>query len=227
MNRRAVETRLPCPVCLGVTMTKARLTGRGTELTLDACPRCGGIWFELGEVQQLRAHPPAALWKLVQQRHEPHRGPCHNCQAIIDRNADKCEACGEKNRIECPSCQREMDVQTLEGLRLDTCRHCRGVWFDHVELEAVWKLALTSARKSRGGRGEDAAEIGTYLLLDTLMWSPHLVVYGAQAAGMAIQSGAQALTHAPEVAGAVVEGAGEVAAGAFEAIVAIISGIFE
>jgi Zn-finger nucleic acid-binding protein len=208
MNRRAVETRLPCPVCLGVTMTKARMTGRGSELTLDACPRCGGIWFELGEVQQLRAHPPAALWKLVQQRHEPHRGPCHNCQAIIDRNADKCEACGEKNRIECPSCQREMDVQTLEGLRLDTCRHCRGVWFDHVELEAVWKLALTSARKGRSGSGED-------------------VVYGAHAAGMAIQSGAQALTHAPEVAGAVVEGAGEVAAGAFEAIVAIISGIFE
>lgn len=227
MSRRGIETRLPCPVCLGVTMTKARLAGRGSELTLDACPRCGGIWFELGEVQQLRAHPPGALWKLVQQRREPHRGPCHHCQAIIDRNADKCEACGEANRIECPSCQREMDVQTHEGLRLDTCRECRGVWFDHVELEAVWALALTSARTARTGRGEEAAEIGSYLLLDTLMWSPHLVVYGAQAAGMAIQSGAQALTNAPEVAGAVVEGAGDVAAGAFEAIVAIISGIFD
>lgn len=227
MNRRDVETRLPCPVCLGVTMSKTRLSGRGQDLTLDACPRCGGIWFELGEVQRLRAHPPDALWKLVQQRHDPHRGPCHQCQAIIDRNADRCEACGEANRIECPSCQREMDVQTHEGLRLDTCRHCRGVWFDHIELEAVWKLAVTSAKSARTGRGQDAAEIGSYLLLDTLMWSPHLVVYGAHAAGMAIQSGAQALTHAPEVAGAVVEGAGEVAAGAFEAIVAIISGIFD
>ena len=227
MKRRDVETRLPCPVCLGVTMRKTRLTGRGQDLTLDACPRCGGIWFELGEVQRLRAHPPDALWKLVQQRHQPHRGPCHHCQAIIDRNAEKCDACGEINRIECPSCQREMDVQTHEGLRLDTCARCRGVWFDHVELEAVWKLALTASRKAPARYGGDAAEIGTYVVLDSLMYSPHLVVYGAQAAGMAIESGAHALANAPEVAGAAVEGAGELAAGAFEAIVAIISGIFD
>lgn len=228
MTRRDVETRLPCPVCLGVTMSKTRLSGRGQDLTLDACPRCGGIWFELGEVQRLRAHPPDALWKLVQQRAEPHRGQCHHCQAIILRNAEKCEACGAANRIDCPSCQRQMDAQTHEGLRLDTCRDCRGVWFDHVELEAVWRLAQTSARGAQPRRGaSDAAEIGSYLLLDSLMYSPHLVVYGAHAAGMAIETGAHALANAPEVAGAAVEGAGELAAGAFEAIVAIISGIFD
>ena len=50
------ETRWPCPVCLGVKMEKT-VVGKGEggpdSLTLDHCARCGGMWFELGEVQRL------------------------------------------------------------------------------------------------------------------------------------------------------------------------------
>jgi Zn-finger nucleic acid-binding protein len=228
MTGAAIETRLPCPVCLGVTMKKTTLSGRGQVLVLDHCPRCGGIWFELGEVQHLRAHPPQALWKLVQQNHEPYRGPCHNCQAIIDRNADKCGACGTKNRINCPSCDRELKVETHEGYRLDVCRNCKGVWFDHVELSAIWKLSLQATRDSRRRYGAvDAAADGSSLVLDSLIWAPDLVFHGAHAAGMAVQGGAELLTHAPEAVGALAEGAGEVAGGVFEAIVSIVGGMFD
>jgi Zn-finger nucleic acid-binding protein len=224
----ALETKLPCPVCLGVTMKKTTLTGRGQMLVLDHCPRCSGIWFELGEVQRLRARPPDALWKLVQQRHAPYKGPCHNCQAILDRNADRCGACGTTNRINCPSCDKELSVEEHEGYRLDVCRACKGVWFDHVELEAIWKLSLTASRRAPERSGAtDAAEIGSYVLLDSLFWAPHLFLHGAHSAGMAATEVGGAMLSAPDAVGGIAEGAADAASGAFEAIVGIISGLVD
>lgn len=227
MTRQRLEVRYPCPVCLGATLEKARLSRGGGELVLDACPRCGGIWFELGEVQRLRAHPPAQLWTRIQRRTEMHRSPCHGCHVIMDRNAATCPACGSPNEVDCPSCHRPLRAETHEGLRLDVCRQCKGVWFDHVELASIWTLGLAARPRTPVLPGSvTAAEVGGYVLLDALTYSPELVFFGARAAGMAVQGGAQFLASAPEAAGALAEGAGDAAAGVFEAVLEIIGGIF-
>lgn len=45
--------RLECPVCLGVRLTAKRIAD-GSTLEIDHCPRCGGIWLDHGEADELR-----------------------------------------------------------------------------------------------------------------------------------------------------------------------------
>jgi Zn-finger nucleic acid-binding protein len=225
MTRRTLEARYPCPVCLGATMKKVRLVDKSGALVLDYCGRCGGMWFELGEVQRLRKHAPDALWSSIERRAEAHRMQCHDCQAVIDRNCAECPACGWKNLLRCPACDRVMQPQLHEGLRLDVCQKCRGVWFDHVELEAIWRAALEPRSASVAGRGGRAADIGASVG-EVLFWSPDLLFYGAHASGVVIEGAASALSNAPQALGGAAEAVGDAAGSVFEAIVEIIGGIF-
>jgi Zn-finger nucleic acid-binding protein len=224
MTKPALETRLPCPVCLGVMMRKTRVSGGGADVTLDSCGRCGGIWFELGEVQRLRMHPSDALWSRLQRRNAPFMAQCHRCHAMMDRQAERCTACDAANIIDCPTCRRPLSLEVHDGLRLDLCRHCKGIWFDHSELDAVWQISLSARRDVRGATA--GADLGAWLLLDSLTYSPDLLFYGARAAGMAVHGGAELLGNAPDLAVGAVEVAGEAASGVFEVIVEIIGGIF-
>ena len=237
-----VEPRYFCPVCLGARMEKTRVGPRG-ELILDSCARCGGIWFELGEVQRLRRHRPQALWDRLARRAVVFRMQCHACHAPMDRNAASCPACDWRNTIDCPVCDRPMHAEVHDGLRLDVCRACKGVWFDHVELAAIWSFALERAARrssaaglastSGGGSAMGTAADGVETLAYVLAYSPDLLIYGAHAAGYAVSASAEALASAPDaaavLAGASVDaasGVGEAAAGVFEAVLELIGGLF-
>ena len=227
-----IEPRYPCPVCLGVRLDKTRVGARG-ELVLDSCSRCGGVWFELGEVQLLTRHKPQALWDHVARRDEPFRMQCHDCHAPMDRNAATCPSCNWRNTIGCPVCDRPMHAEVHSGLRLDVCRTCKGVWFDHVELAAIWNLALERATRrttgtglaSRPGGAMDAAD-GGIALTYALAYSPEILFYGARAAGYAVSASADVLANAPGAAAGLAAGAGEAAASVFESVLEIISGLF-
>lgn len=223
----SLEARLPCPVCLGTRLEKTRLTSDTSVLVLDACRRCGGIWFEVGEVQRLRRLKPEQLWDKVAPRKTKFRAPCHNCYALMDRNADVCPSCEWRNVIHCPSCDRPMKPEVHDGLRLDVCARCKGVWFDHVELAEIWRLSVQASRQrlataNEPGVAGDVAIGAAY----ALSYSPELFIYGARSAGLGIEAGASALSHAPDAAAAVFEGAGEAAGGIFDAVMSIIDGIF-
>jgi Zn-finger nucleic acid-binding protein len=128
-------------------------------------------------------------------------------------------------------CDRVMAVHTHEGLRLDSCRSCRGVWFDHVELAAIWSVALDRAahRRPTGTSRATmpaAAEDGAFILVHALAYSPEVVLYGARAAGYAVSASSEALASAPEAAVGLIGGAGEAAASVFETVLDIISGLF-
>ena len=152
------ETRWPCPVCLGTRMEKTSLgTGAGDApgpLTLDHCARCGGMWFELGEVQRLRSERPESLWAQIAARDERHRAQCHTCRAFVDRDAPKCAACGAKTRLNCPACDTRMLQVRQSSLTLDVCKRCKGVWFDHHELEAIWETGARPAHRAAGAATE-------------------------------------------------------------------------
>ena len=120
-----MEARYRCPVCLGATLEKVRLQMPGTEgkkgsvaaLVLDHCPRCGGVWFEHGEVQQLRRVDPAELWTKIVKRTEAHRMQCHNGQAHVARTLSRCGTCGWKIELDCPLCQKPMsDTRTTSAI---------------------------------------------------------------------------------------------------------------
>jgi Zn-finger nucleic acid-binding protein len=216
-----VEPRYPCPVCLGSNMEKARV-GDSQELELDFCRRCGGVWFELGEVQHLRRHGPDALWRHVSPHPSDSRTLCQACHAPIDRNAHDCPSCGSRNTIECPACLRPLEPQTYQDIRLDICKSCRGVWFDHAELAAIWKLSLDTTLSRRRDAGLLAnPDSSGLIVLDALMYTPDVLFLGARAAGYAVSGTVEAVASS-----GVVEGVGEAAGSVFEVIVEIIGGLF-
>ncbi len=206
------EARVPCPVCL-VAMDKAVLGGAAGVLTLDHCARCGGVWFSQGEVHQLATLAPAELWVRVAPRADQVRPPCHGCGAPLDRDLPRCLACGLVNEVACPVCDEVMTRHQHDGLSLDACRRCHGVWFDHHELAAIWRMNLSSAVAGRNGRGREALVVGGDVLMDAMIWTPGLVLHGAAGAA--------------QVGGAAVEAVGSAAEGVFGAIMEIIGSLFE
>jgi Zn-finger nucleic acid-binding protein len=247
-----LEARFPCPVCLGVTMNKtsigeplgvtpinrarsSRVTvnrvGPGSEpLMLDHCTRCGGVWFEAGEVQRLRMLRADMFWTAVKPRSEQFRMQCHDCHGFIDRNAETCATCGWKNVLDCPLCLQPMKTATHAGVKLDACSSCKGVWFDHEELASIWRKEFTSSMQKRSGQsgsGLAASDMGAYVVLDALSYSPWLAFEGIRLAGHVVAGSAEALSHAPQVAGAVVDAAGDAASGVFEILMDIIGSLFD
>jgi Zn-finger nucleic acid-binding protein len=216
--------RWPCPACLGVMMEKASF-GENEPLTVDHCSRCGGVWFELGEVQRLRSRSAEELWTKIPPRATPELARCHACHAHISSNAERCPACGDQVKLLCPPCQHPMERATRDGLTLDVCRRCKGVWFDHHELSAIWTLELGQSLASSRGQAVGHAD-ASLVLLDSLMWSPHLLFYGAHGVTHALAASAEAVAHTPEALGTAVEIAGEAAESVFEAILELVSGFF-
>lgn len=229
--------RLPCPVCLGVTMAKVAF-GPGGALEIDRCARCGGIWLDHGEIQALRTVPRDALAASPKQLAPViGTGQCHSCHAPLDRAAEQCGVCERSNLLDCPHCDRPMRVAQVSGLRLDVCHRCQGAWFDHHELEALWsqRFDRALARRHLPGRGAaiSSAEVGTELLFHTVVFGPDLVLPvaalsadAASATAEAVSKLPEAMQASPELAAQAFEAVGEAAGGVFEAVVDIISGIF-
>lgn len=210
-----LEVRYACPVCLGVTMQKSGIAGRA-PFTIDHCTRCGGAWFDAGEIGRLRVASPDDLWAHVAPRDAVHAMQCHSCNTLFERDRDECSACGWHVKLDCPQCQQPMQSARHHGMTLDACSRCRGVWFDHHELAAVWNAEFHAALQRRG---ETTAADAGGTVLAALAWDPFTTYYVASAAG-------HVLSGAGQAAPAVLEAAGEAAASLFETIVDIISGIF-
>lgn len=49
-----------------------------------------------------------------------------------------------RGRIRCPKCAFQMDEQVRQGIIVDVCRGCRGVYFDDGEVDALIQ-AVTAA----------------------------------------------------------------------------------
>lgn len=230
---REPEVRYPCPVCLGVKLSKVRLVAK-PALTLDRCERCGGIWFDEGEVERLARLRVEGARRQIQPSTAAFSMSCHRCQALMDRNAETCSACGWKNVLECPVCSRTMERREVEGLHLDFCGKCRGVWFDQIELAEIWNLRLAAPERHKAGIGPVAAGIGRVsadVVADVLLWHPEVAVWGGRAAvggARVVASGlANVAAEAPELIGGALKVTGDLAGTIFEAIADIVSSLFD
>ncbi len=226
------EMRYPCPACLGVMLEKLKPV-KDAELVLDYCRRCGGVWFDSGEVKALRDVKPKGLGQSVELRESAFRMPCHSCHATMERNAPQCPSCGWKNQLSCPVCDKNMERIERGELVLDACRKCKGVWFDNHELAQIWNMQV---RKNLPmvTQKDGTVTVADWFLLDAFLWAPDLVflpaavaIEGAGAvAGAAADVAAGGLGGVAEAAGGAVEATGEVAGSVFEAIAEIIGGLF-
>jgi len=54
----------------------------------------------------------------------------------------------------CPTCMVELKLAERQGIEIDYCPQCRGVWLDRGELDKILERVLATAASQ--GRGEDA-----------------------------------------------------------------------
>jgi Zn-finger nucleic acid-binding protein len=91
-----IEVRLPCSTCLGVTMEKLKPV-KDANLVLDYCRRCGGVWFDAGEVAMLRKLRPKGIGRTIELRESAFRMPCHSCHAPMDPGKTSCHVPRARN----------------------------------------------------------------------------------------------------------------------------------
>jgi Zn-finger nucleic acid-binding protein len=231
-----MEARYPCPVCLGTRMKKT-VVPPGKSLVVDRCSICGGVWFDRGEVQEIRKIPLEIIKSHFELSREPHFMRCHSCFVSMDRNQAACHFCDRQNEICCPVCEGPMERVACKNLTLDVCRGCGGVWFDRDELVEIWNpdfwddnpLALLNGADTRSRNN-------AWDLLDGFIYLPDMSGAGTGAAAQAniaaVPSSGDWISGVTEVAAegagqVALEAAAEAAGGAAEAAAEAIGGAAE
>lgn len=135
-----------CPSC------KTRLIqDASTGVQVDACPKCGGIWFDGGELARLAQSRPGCLTGL-EHGHDPPAAPPQEALRITGRPCPVCRAA-----------MREFQFPWAPGIRLDGCNQCHGIWADDGELAGIEALAVEHRRQTAAAahyRDAAAAELG-------------------------------------------------------------------
>jgi len=123
---KAREVDKECPHC--AVRLKERPYVADSDLMIDFCPDCEGVWLDSGEIVALKglAHDPEnrrlrlmrAVWELRQKA-------------------------GIADPMMCPKCSRPTlnELNTGEGVSVDFCGDCKGVWFERGELGRMVELS--------------------------------------------------------------------------------------
>ncbi|MBP7126908.1 zf-TFIIB domain-containing protein [Myxococcota bacterium] len=113
-----------CPVCRVPMQTVTQ-----HRQQIDQCPRCGGRFFDAGELE--------AVIQMVR---------CFE-EVVLEEPEVKSIPEEEVRRIEiCPVDGSSMDPQEIAGIVVDRCPSCHGIWLDRGELVAL-KIAEDSIRQ--------------------------------------------------------------------------------
>ena len=104
----------------------------GTELSrvvshaieLDKCHRCDGIWFDRGELEQIRDAKLTGVEKEIEAEYG-------NPTVIRGETS---------GYMRCPRCEgrlQEVQYTVHRQVRIDRCESCLGIWLDVGELTAI------------------------------------------------------------------------------------------
>ncbi|MHC4887216.1 MAG: TFIIB-type zinc ribbon-containing protein [Planctomycetota bacterium] len=113
---------MECIKCGGETTT---VNHQGIEL--DQCSHCSGIWFDLGELEEVLEQGELAELKNRIDNNQAH-----------DEKESPCPRCGGEGRM-------VPVVQIDKGFHIDTCTCCYGHWLDGGELEKLKGQGLFEA----------------------------------------------------------------------------------
>lgn len=52
--------------------------------------------------------------------------------------------------MKCPNCDNQMHMTDRQGVEIDFCRNCRGIWLDRGELDKLIELSNFAERTGAG-----------------------------------------------------------------------------
>jgi Zn-finger nucleic acid-binding protein len=105
-------------------------------VTLDACDKCHGLWFDANEIDQMTSKVGLTDWLRSAARACP-QPVCPWCQHPQTRHGAACEKCGGAIGAICPVCLVWMQTFEVRGVTVDFCVRCAGLWLDANELEQL------------------------------------------------------------------------------------------
>lgn len=94
------------------------------RVNVDVCPQCSGTFLDGIELRRVVGDAEIAL-------------------ALADRRG----AAPEPGI--CPACDEPLYLDDVDGIELDHCAHCLGVWLDAGEVERLAARTLTGVAKLR------------------------------------------------------------------------------
>jgi Zn-finger nucleic acid-binding protein len=106
-----------------------------TQLEIDVCLRCRGMWFDASEIGEFLKSPALKSRFLV---------PADPSRSQVERDEEL------HNQRRCPRCKRVMVNKFYSGVTFDYCEECDGIWCDAGE------LTLAVERFQKGARSGDA-----------------------------------------------------------------------
>jgi Zn-finger nucleic acid-binding protein len=112
------------------------------------CGQCAGLWFEWPAIE--RAHSAAAAIPSESRRVQAAPRP-------------------RANPRQCPECRSPLQAIVAEGIEIDRCPSCRGVWLDPGEYDAVRvRLRSPGVRPSKTTPRDDFVGDVAVELLDVM-----------------------------------------------------------
>ena len=57
--------------------------------------------------------------------------------------------------MQCPACQDMLKSSERQGIEIDVCPRCRGVWLDRGELDKLLQREATPPHRSKDRRDDD------------------------------------------------------------------------
>lgn len=126
LEAKAEETSRLCPRC------RSRLRERQfvpeSAIRIDVCQDCDGVWLDGGELHQIED-----LAK------DPENRKLRLMRAVWDLR----KKAGIADPMMCPKCRKPTlnDLNTGEGVTVDFCSGCKGVWFERGELGRMVELS--------------------------------------------------------------------------------------
>jgi Zn-finger nucleic acid-binding protein len=109
-----------CPVC-----KKDALIVEYRNIELDYCPACGGVWFDVGELELLMGTTGLG----------DHR-------RYLEEMAKSPEVAVAEKKRKCPICRRKMKktfIDAANSIVVDVCHTGDGIWFDGGEVKSLVK----------------------------------------------------------------------------------------
>jgi uncharacterized protein len=113
----------------------------GTEVLIDRCPSCQGIWLDKGEFEDLKE----AVKSIVPENDKTWAQRAEELFATASTLAD--------DRSKCPKCGGGLAEGLKNGVQVEICIQCGGTWFDSGELTVVLGVSrrIRMAKKEATG----------------------------------------------------------------------------
>lgn len=112
---------MDCPRC-STQLSVEDLKDLKISFEVDACPGCGGIWFDKGELSKIDKIMEPVVFEM---RRIPNKS--EQLQVLY------CPSCSNHPRME--KAEHPRDAKVI----CDYCPSCKGIWLDKGELEAIQK----------------------------------------------------------------------------------------